>query len=250
MEPAPRRRAFNAHWIIFAVFLGFMLWFTNRDRDFKIALSNGESALASKDWERAREHFGKALKDKPDFARAHHGLGRACYQLEQFDEAAEAFAKAASLQPGAYEHWRGLGRARRRQKRWDDAIAAYLETLRLKPDHAPATFELGSCYEGAGRTEEAVDLYRRYGAVKHREGAWSVAFGKNDLSGENIPGYWQAYERVLKLRPDDPEAHYYVGLANVHAEATEVARKHLAALDRLHATEFAEKLKFAIEFKP
>lgn len=249
MDPAPRRR-FNSNWIIIPAFVVLMGWWANRDRHFKTAMSNGESALISKNWLDAHQYFTRALEEKPDTARAHYGRGVAFYRLENFDDAARDFAKAASLNPLDYEHWRGLGRSHRRRKKWDEAIAAYLEVLRLKPDHGPATFELGTCYEGAHRSAEAIDLYRRYGAVKVREGAWSVRFGQDALAGEDIPGYMQAYERVLQFLPDDPEAHYYVGLAHVHGGDPDTARKHLAALQRLSAAEFAEKLKFAIEYKP
>jgi tetratricopeptide (TPR) repeat protein len=235
------------------VILAAVSWWTNRNRGFEHLVGNGQNALASEDWARARDCFGAAIEQRPQDASLHQDLGYALLRLERFDEAATAYERSVALDAARWQAWRGLGWTRQRQGRQDDAVRAFLTVIRLQPEQYPVYFELAEADVAAGRVDEAVEVYRRYGAARLREDAWGGLFGKGDLEHTMIAGYMTSFDRILKLRPDDAEAHYYVALALLqrdHGPGDEV-REHLAALERQAdsplAVDLAAKLEAAME---
>ncbi|MUM76242.1 tetratricopeptide repeat protein [Pseudodesulfovibrio sp. F-1] len=58
----------------------------------------GNLSMTFKDYEQAVVEYQKALKEEPDSARLLTGLGRAYYNLGQYDKAEEAFRHAAGVE--------------------------------------------------------------------------------------------------------------------------------------------------------
>jgi len=58
----------------------------------------GNLSMTLKDYEQAVVEYRKALKNDPDSARLLTGLGRAYYNLGQYDKAEEAFRHAAGVE--------------------------------------------------------------------------------------------------------------------------------------------------------
>lgn len=58
----------------------------------------GNLSMTLKDYEQAVVEYQKALKDEPDSARLLTGLGRAYYNLGEYDKAEEAFRHAAGVE--------------------------------------------------------------------------------------------------------------------------------------------------------
>jgi tetratricopeptide (TPR) repeat protein len=249
--PAPfkTKRRIPLGWVAPVAFLAIVLICANWNKSFDRLVSNSHSYLGGEEWEKARSGFAEAIGIRPKDSTLHEGLGRALLGLKRYDEAAAAYEAAIAIHAGNWEAWRGLGWTRERQRRMDDAARAFLEVIRLRPEYYPIYFELAECYERGGRVDDAVEVYRRYGAMRLLEDAWSGEFGKGDLSGRMIEGYMTSSYKILKLRPDDPEAHYYVALSLLKRDLKpgDEARRHLAALrdqsGSARAAELATKLE-------
>jgi Flp pilus assembly protein TadD len=140
----------------------------------------------------AIEHFGQALRIKPDFAEAHYNLGGVLMRLGRVQEAIGAFERALRLEPDFAEAHNNLGIALRRMGRIQEAIKHYEQALRIKPDYAEAHNNLGVALEQTGRVQEAIGQY----------------------------------EQALRIRPDSVEAHYNLGIALAQVGRVQEAIEH------------------------
>ena len=59
----------------------------------------GIQSYSQEQWDRAREHFGAAIKIAPSLAEAHYNLGMVLYRQGKDAEAEPHFLKAAALAP-------------------------------------------------------------------------------------------------------------------------------------------------------
>lgn len=153
----------------------------------------GQILLAAGDHVGAAERFEAALRRRDDPA-ACMGLGNARLQQGRHAEAVDAFQRAISLDPKGAEALGGLGQAllgagrldeaeralraaasqRRdegttialgyalaRLKKSDEALAVFEQVLASNATAAPALYGAGLASEDLGRTEQALELYRR-----------------------------------------------------------------------------------------
>jgi len=91
--------------------------------------------------------------------------------------------------------------------RYDDAIKWYDEALALAPNDVNLITDLGVCYYYTNRPDKALELFDRSLKLdpKHTKTLLNVgivkAFGKQDLQGAS-----EAWQEVLKIAPNSPEA--------------------------------------------
>jgi tetratricopeptide (TPR) repeat protein len=91
--------------------------------------------------------------------------------------------------------------------RYDDAIKWYGEALALAPNDVNVITDLGVCYYYTNRPDKALELFNRSLKLdpKHTKTLLNVgivkAFGKQDLQGAS-----EAWQEVLKIAPNSPEA--------------------------------------------
>jgi len=91
--------------------------------------------------------------------------------------------------------------------RYDDAIKWYDEALVLAPNDVNVITDLGVCYYYTNRPDKALELFNRSLKLdpKHTKTLLNVgivkAFGKQDLQGAS-----EAWQEVLKIAPNSPEA--------------------------------------------
>ena len=109
----------------------------------------------------AIEHYGRALRLKPDYAEAHNNLGIALGSQGQVEMAVHHFRQTVQLEPGLVEGHNNLGNALVTTGRLDEAIEYYARALRLKPDYAEAHNNLGIALGLQGRVEEAIRHFQQ-----------------------------------------------------------------------------------------
>lgn len=208
------------------------------------------AALEAGDWRRAEFFLVEAAKGRPESAELFKALGAVSFQNRRYLEAAIAYKKANRITPldersrftlatayialerghwarpeleklaaehsrnALYPHW--LAGVYYSYNWFDEAVAELGKALALEPDFAAARDRLGLCFEGLGKTDEALEEYER-------------AIRLNDSGGSPSP--WPAYhlgsllhdlgqleeaEKVLRdaLEADSglAEAHYELGL--------------------------------------
>ena len=100
-----------------------------------------------------------------------------------------------------------LGNAYFDAERYDEAIKWYTDALRLQPNDVNVITDLGVCYYYSNQPDKALEMFDKSLKLdpKHAKTLLNLgivkAFGKQDLQGAS-----EAWQQVIKLAPDSPEA--------------------------------------------
>jgi Flp pilus assembly protein TadD len=108
----------------------------------------------------AEKVFTQVLKDEPNNALAHEGLGRAYFQMRRYDDAKLALQKAVKLNPSLWAAYNLLGVIHDNQKHYQMALTEYRHALSLRPNEGMLYHNLGVSLSLAGKYEEAVEAFR------------------------------------------------------------------------------------------
>ena len=137
----------------------------------------GDQALKAGEIDRAKILFEQSLKKNKKHAPTHCGLGHVYLVQEQPDRARKAFRNAEKYQRKMPEAYFGMGLAYAREKgQWVRAIDYFCRALAEKPDYVEAQYHIGLTH---------LNLMNR-DAIR-------------------------AFERVVEMDPDHPDAYYRLG---------------------------------------
>lgn len=81
--------------------------------------------------------------------------------LGDFPDADKWFTKVVEWAPQDEQAWYDLGRTKYNENRFDDGLAALQRALQLDPADVKAEDNLGLCYSGLGKTDEAAAAFHR-----------------------------------------------------------------------------------------
>ncbi len=118
-----------------------------------------------------------------------------------------AFMSVAEREPSNAVPRAQLGTLYFNAELYDDAIKWYSDALRLSPNEVEISTDLGVSYYYTNQLDKALEQFDRSLKIdpKHAKTLLNVgivkAFGKQDLDGAQ-----QAWEQVIKLAPQSPEA--------------------------------------------
>lgn len=182
-----------------------------------LALAAAEAVLTRRYlayWEDTRTLYHYTLARAPDAAPLHSGLG--CYLLdqEQFEKAAEHFRRAIQLQPDDAVFHSNLGSALARQGKRDLAIAQFNMSLQIRPT-AQAHANLADVLDKRGRLDEAITHYNE---ALRLDPNLTTARSKlvNILARQhNSDLAIMHYNEAIRARPDYVEAYVNLG-AELH----------------------------------
>lgn len=152
---------------------------TGRDDVYQQAMNQGHSEAWDQNWEKASDHYKKAVELRPDSSQAIISLGLALFELQKFDEAQVCYQQAAKISPDdplpiervaeIHERTGKIGDASEysmnaadmylRIKDADKAIENWTRVTRLDPEHLKAHSRLAVVFEKMGRKEQAVREY-------------------------------------------------------------------------------------------
>jgi tetratricopeptide (TPR) repeat protein len=125
-----------------------------------------------------------------------------------FDEARAAQLKiAADRNPSDAETRVQLGNLYFDAERYDDAVRWYEQALKVDPKNVNASTDLGIAYYYSNQPDRALAQFDRSLEIdpKHSKTLLNIgivrAFGKQDIDGAE-----KAWQRVLELAPNTPEA--------------------------------------------
>jgi tetratricopeptide (TPR) repeat protein len=155
--------------------------------------------------EEATNYFARALRLKPDYAKAHESLGMALVELGDFAGAETHCREAVRLDPNRVRPYYALARALSGQGKSDEALGFYAEALRRSPREPKIHFYLGSEWLKRGSFDQAIASLEE--AVRLTP-AWAEARAlleratKDRATSEAIASYREA----LRLNPDSPES--------------------------------------------
>jgi tetratricopeptide (TPR) repeat protein len=209
----------------------------------------GSALLDRGDFQKAIEHFTRAIALRPDYVEAYVNRCVAYDRSGQYDLALPDAERAVTLKPGNAQAYNNRGTAYARMGRFTEAIRDYDKALALKPDYAGAWRNRGVAFmnSNTGRLAEALRDFDTAIALdpdsaeayNHRGAAYAKCdrmpeamrdFARAiELSPDHVPTYnnraavyansnrlheaIRDFDKVATLKPSDPEAFYNRGLA-------------------------------------
>jgi cytochrome c-type biogenesis protein CcmH/NrfG len=156
----------------------------------------------------AQQAVGVAPGSAPQAAPAQSAAGSSQQAPPPFDESRAAQLKAtADRNPSDPETRVQLGNLYFDAERYDDAVRWYEAALKVDPKNVNASTDLGIAYYYSNQPDRALAQFDRSLELdpKHSKTLLNIgivrAFGKQDLDGAE-----KAWQRVLEVAPDTPEA--------------------------------------------
>jgi protein O-GlcNAc transferase len=117
-------------------------------------------------WERALEHYGRAIDSNAGHARARIDKGCVLHVLGRIAEAREAFLGAVALEPCPAEAHNNLGALAAEAGELDEACRHFELACASDPSFFSAHYNLGRALKETGRTEEGDAVLQRASALK------------------------------------------------------------------------------------
>jgi len=128
-------------------------------------------------------------------------LGRAYYEIEEYERALEQFDKVLLIDPNM-EVYRDLGRAYYKMDKAHQAVKAWQKALEFNPDNIDIHYRLGTVHHKMGDLKSAVEEYRNVvnldaTHVQAYRNLGFVYFQQYDYNSAKL-----AWEHCLKLDPE------------------------------------------------
>lgn len=118
----------------------------------------GDVFARQKDFTKAIEEFGKAIKINPRYADAYHNLGNAYLSLGRVDEGEQSYQKALEFNPKLWQSYAQLGAINANRGDWSAAENIVLKGISVTSD-VNLYQVLGKIYTLEGKTEKAKEAF-------------------------------------------------------------------------------------------
>lgn len=137
-----------------------------------------------------------------------------------------AFEKVAAVDPSYADGWVNIGRARLQEGNLDGAEKVLRRALTLDPKLAKTHFFLGVTLKNDGRYDEALQHLRAAAELYPHDRVVLNQLGRVLFLKRRFTGAIEQFEKVLRIDPEDLQAHYnlmlcYQGLGDVARAARE-----------------------------
>jgi tetratricopeptide (TPR) repeat protein len=124
-----------------------------------VQMLRGQVRFASGDYEKAFQHFDKAMSADPRVPDLHVYLGNVHLKRKRYPMAEEAFRRALELDddhPGAHD---GLGVALYCQGRFEDAVYQHMRSAALQHNRAATHIHLGQALSQLNQVDWAIRAF-------------------------------------------------------------------------------------------
>jgi tetratricopeptide (TPR) repeat protein len=175
------------------------------------------------------------------------------------DEAIAKFQEVIAAAPKCAECYSNIGTIQAREKKWDEAEASYKKALEVNPSYADAYNGLATVYNAQKKPDQALEASKKAAELSGGAAGAPGAAG----AGGNAPAIfnqgvilWNAgktaeaqaqFEEALKIDPNLPDAHYWLGMALLSTGKNAEAKPHFETYLKLAPTgQYAETAKAAI----
>ncbi len=165
------------------------------------------------DFDRAIEDYDMAIKLKTDYAEYYYGRGLAYNEKRDFDTAINDFDMAISLKTDFAKPYNDRGLAYNGKRDFDRAIEDYDMAISLEPDFAEYYNNRGVAYKGKGDFDRATEDYNMAISLepdfaKPYNNRGIVFYGKRDFDTAI-----KDYDMAISLEPDFAEYYNNRGVA-------------------------------------
>ena len=142
-DPMVNQMAEHAMWAI---------WFRCGSPESNQLVQSGSDLMSRRDFDKAIEHFNRAIQFSPNFAEAYNQRAIAYFLKEEFEQAIKDCTKVVEMNPDHFGAWAGMGHCHAHEGRICAALEAYKHAISINPHLEgvrEAIAELGQCEEDA-----------------------------------------------------------------------------------------------------
>jgi len=197
------------------------------------------------DFTDADKWLTRALEWNPQDADGWYHLGRAKYNLNHFEEGVHAFEQALKLDPRNIKAQDNLGLCYEGLGKLDQAIAAYRQAIQWQEDSGAEPFagpnlDLGSLLLDQNKPQDALPYLLRAGEIAPLESRVHEKLGRTYSELNQLPQAQQELEKAVQLSPENPRLHFMLGQVYRKEGWTEKAKAELDRSAALHGTHSIE----------
>lgn len=166
--------------------------------------------------EKAITHYDKAIKLKPDDARAYNNRGNAHADKGELDKAIKDHTTALQLQPHLAKVYTNRGTAYADRGEIDSAITDYNTAIQLQPNDAEAYYNRGIAYKEKGEVENAIESYTK--AIELKSDLVQAYYNRGNAYREKgeVENAIKDHNTAIQFHPDDAEAYHNRGITYLH----------------------------------
>jgi tetratricopeptide (TPR) repeat protein len=124
--------------------------------------------------------------------------------------ATQKYVRIITLRPDVAEAYANLGRLYFQQQQWGDAERCLKKAVKLKPGLAGPHFFLGVLAFNGRQYKEALSYLKRADSLDQSEIATTLYLGYTAYALLNYLDAVRHFQKVAKVRPDDPDVLYYL----------------------------------------
>ena len=146
------------------------------------------------------------------------GMGSAAAALGRSDEARSSYEAAFEIRPGHAQTLYFLGQVANDQGRYEDAAALFANAADRDPDMIEALVELGVVFSRLGRHREAAEACGRAVAARSGDETALLCYGVALYHLGLYPEAAETFTTATEVNPDNPRAHYGLGLAKLFGD--------------------------------
>lgn len=219
-------------------------------------------------FDQALSEFKEVLRIKPKLAEAHYNLAVLYDQKGLEEEAVHELIETVTLRPDDADAHLLLAGLYKRQRHDDFAAKELSEVVRIRPDDIETRLTLAELFAKLDDLKGAIRQYQEIIRIdpNHASAHYDlgVLYGKKALRGTGdtegvIPGdafkgdftdYDQLaieqFQEALRIRPDNAQAHYNLGIAYLYAGKLDKTHEEHGALEGLDpglGEKLSEKIK-------
>jgi tetratricopeptide (TPR) repeat protein len=155
----------------------------------------------------------RPLLDSSPGADVYHALGYIRLKQRQEREAVSLFQKALELEHDRADTWYWLGFAYQSLGEYKDAISCYEEVLRRDGRHFRSHLQTGKIYLALGKLTPALTHLTGATQICPESSAAYRYLSEAQLAKGEARAAQEAAEQAVRLKPQDPRAHYQLGRA-------------------------------------
>jgi tetratricopeptide (TPR) repeat protein len=158
-------------------------------------------AIASREWDKAKQAYLMALGLKSDMPDVHYGLATVYFQLQELTSAVHHFREVTRLDPlraGAYVN---LGAVLNLLGSYDEAVTALRKGIQLDPQRVEGYYNLGLVHRKKGQIDLAIQAYREALRLNPRMADAHLNIANLYLEKGQPKAAIQHYDQSLEIRP-------------------------------------------------
>jgi tetratricopeptide (TPR) repeat protein len=187
----------------------------------------GQLLLTQHRLEEADLHLQASLRVRPDYAPLHYALSHLYAERGEMEGSLAAAERAVELDPGSAAHHHQAGQVLTLMGRRRQAMNHFIKVAELGAPSEGIAFDAGVALFTGSDYARATLAFEA--AVAHNPGnlkALDYLGACYRLKGRNEKAL-EIYQRALVLAPEDPIAHYGIGVLHIKRGETELAVRRM-----------------------